>query len=218
MYSAAAVSLLLAAFVGFGASSLLSSSASSCHCWRILIVGGVSFSCRWLLVVIVVVSSSSSESSCRCCVVVVGGGFPPRACFRRILRLVVVFAIGISLLLLMLASCRCHWRQRRLFVVVVVGFFLFFLGFLSSASASVSASCCCHCIFQGGGGLPPRGCFPRLRSLVAVVVVGFSSSSLAMCCSCSRRRPLSWLILSDLAPRCHYRCWNSLSLFASFNL
>ena len=65
---------------------------------------------------------------------------------------------------------------------------------------------CPFCIVHGGGGVPPRICFRRIRSLVVVVVVDVSSSPLTMYCSLWRLHLFSWLILSALEPCSYCRC------------
>ena len=88
----------------------------------------------------------------------------------------------------------------------------------------LSASCCNFCIIHGDSGVPPHGCFPWLYHLVVIYIVWIMPSSLAMCCSCWRRHPLSWLLLLTLEPH-HWSlcCWRLivvavLSLLAAVSL
>ena len=174
--SAVTVSLLVAASTGFGASLLSLSSDFCCRSWRLLIVGGVSYSlplsasccrCQCLVVVVGILSSSLS----RCCQrrhpsswLLSSDSVP--CCRRR--HLVVI--VGVYLLL---AASLCCCRRRLL--VVVVGVLM---------SLSESHRCCCHVIV--GGDVPPCGCFLRILCLVVGVVVGVLSLLLASLC-CRRR-------------------------------
>ena len=106
----------MVASVGFGTLLLLASLASR-YCWR-----------RLFVVVNAVFSLSSLASCCCICLVVVGGGVPHRGCFRRILRLVVIVAIGV------LAS-RCHRHCWHILIVDGVS--------LSSSPFLESRRCCC---------------------------------------------------------------------------
>ena len=100
MYSLAAMSLLLAAFVGFGASSPLSFSASCRRRRCIFVVVFVGFSlllsasccCRWRLVVVTTLSFSAAAYL----LWLISSDFTPcRRCCRR--RLVVVVVVGVLL-------------------------------------------------------------------------------------------------------------------------
>ena len=138
---------------------------------------------------------------------------PRRRCCSR--RFVVV--VGVSLLSAVSLCCRCCE------LLVIVGIVL---PLLSSPAASLASRRCC-CILVVGGGVPPFGCFRRIWHLVVVgvvsvslllaeslccrqrrlLVVVVSILSLYLSCRCWWRRPSSWLLPSDPAPRRHCRHW-----------
>ena len=100
--------------VSVGVSSSSFFLASRCRYWRLVCVGGVSFCSRCRIIVVVVGISSSFSASChRRCLVVVGSGVPYCDCFRRILRLVVFFVVGVLLLSSLSAASHCCRRRRR---------------------------------------------------------------------------------------------------------
>ena len=102
--------LILDAFVGFDASSLLSLSKSCRHCWRLLIIGGISL----LLSVL--------ESCCRQRCLVVIAFLLVLVAYSLLISASVIFS-ALSLLLPSASCRRCHcWR-----LVCVGGIFLLLL-------------------------------------------------------------------------------------------
>ena len=196
---------------------LLPSALAPCRCccrWRFIVV--IASHYRWRrLFVVVNVGFSLSASRCCLCLVVVGDGVPPRGCFRRILRPVVI--VSISVLLSSLAS-PCHRRSWRLLIVDDV--------FLSSSSSSLLESRrCWSLVVVGVSSLSAAAsllvaasvgfcvsllssmfaslaslAFPCYRrSLAVVVIVGFLLSLVAAsashCCHRRRRRGVLCKIL-----------------------